>query len=303
MSEFSLKIYGCRGSIPVSGPDHVRYGGETSCAVIKAGTRTIVLDAGSGIRKLGLEMTEKDPSVYLFVSHVHFDHIIGLPYFSTMYRPDASIFAWGPRDPRGSSFEESIECLLQPPFHPVSVHEMLARKTFFNMGEGHVVYFLKGVAEPIQINAFHPSDRDKVPDPDDVEMSVSCMRGYNHPKSGVNIYRVTCGKKSMVYASDTEGYVQGDRRLVDFSQGADLLIHDAMYTDEKYVSMPVPTQGYGHSTVKIACQLAEDANVKKLVLWHHDPVSTDDVLDRIFEDAKSYFSNTIIGMDGLEVPI
>lgn len=303
MAEFSLKIYGCRGSIPVSGPEHARYGGETSCAVVKAGTRTIVLDAGSGLRKFGDDLKIADPNVHIFVSHLHFDHIIGLPYFSGMYRPDATIHLWGPRDPHGADFRQSIAGLLKPPYHSVSLEEMLAKKIFYNFGEGQVVYFLKGVETPLQLNALHPSDRKKIPDPSEVEVKISCMRGYNHPKSGVNIYRVDYGEKSMVYATDTEGYVQGDRRLIDFAQDANLIIHDAMYTDERYVSMPVPTQGYGHSTVKIACKLAETANVGKLVLWHHDPVSTDEVLDGIYEHAKTLFSNTIIGMDGLEISI
>ena len=303
MTEFSLKIYGCRGSIPVSGPAHARYGGETSCAVVTAGTRTIVLDAGSGLRKFGHEVNHADPRVYIFVSHVHLDHIIGLPYFSGMYRPDASIYLWGPRDPRGGDFRSSIEQFIQPPYHPVSLSEMLAQKHFYDFGEGQVVYFLKGVEAPVQLNALHPSDRDKIPDASLVEAKISCMRGYGHPKSGVNIYRVDCGDKSVVYATDTEGYVQGDRRLIDFSQDANLIIHDAMYTDERYVSMPVPTQGYGHSTVQIACKLAQTANVEKLVLWHHDPISTDDALDDIYKNAKTHFSNTIIGMDGLEISI
>lgn len=303
MAEFSLKIYGCRGSIPVSGAHHVRYGGETSCAVVKAGSRTIVLDAGSGIRKFGDDLKMADPTVYIFVSHVHFDHIFGLAHFSGMYRPDSTVHLWGPQEPNGRDFRESIKSILQPPFHPVSLSEMLSKKTFYNFGEGQVVYFLKGVESPLQLNVLHPSDRDKIPAEDDVEVKVSCMRGYGHPKSGVNIYRVDCGKKSMVYATDTEGYVQGDRRLINFAQGTDLIVHDAMYTNERYVSMPIPTQGYGHSTIEIACKLAADAGVDKLVLWHHDPVSTDEVLDQMYETAKTHFSNTIIGMDGLEINI
>lgn len=303
MTDFSLKIYGCRGSIPVSGAEHVRYGGETSCAVVKAGSRTIVLDAGSGIRRYGNDIEGRDPRVYLFVSHVHFDHIIGLPYFGALYRPDATVSMWGPSDPHGNSFEHAIETLLQPPFHPISIFEMLAKKKFYNIGESQVVYFLKGQEDPIQLNPAHPDDRSKIPSDDEVEVKVSCMRGYNHPKSGVNIYRIDFDGKSLIYASDTEGYVQGDRRLIEFSQGADVLIHDAMYTDETYVAMPVPTQGYGHSTVKIACQAAEDAGVKKLVLWHHDPSSTDDELDAVFEHAKANFSDCIIGKDGMEIYI
>ncbi len=129
------------------------------------------------------------------------------------------------------------------------------------------------------------------------------MRGYNHPKSGVNIYKVVYDGRSMVYATDTEGYVNGDRRLLQFARGAELLIHDAMYTEARYVSMPVPTQGYGHSTVEIATSLAEKAGVKRLALFHHDPVHDDAALDEVGALGQALFAPTVMARDGLEIDL
>lgn len=302
--DVSVKVYGCRGSIPVAGADHAKYGGHTSCAVVRVGDREIIFDAGSGIRTYSQVLNgTRAPKCHIFFSHAHFDHVLGLPYFTPIYRPDATIHFWGPRDTRFDSWEGTIDALLRPPFHPVSMWEMLSRKHFYDIGEADVVYFLNDSEDVVHLRPAHPDDAARVPDPDRVAFSVHCMRGYNHPKSGVNIYKVQAGERSIVYATDTEGYVGADRRLLMFARGADVLMHDAMYTEARYTSMPVPTQGYGHSTVEIATSLAKQAGVKKLVLWHHDPDNTDAELDSVGDLARSLFPDSVMGHDGLEIQI
>jgi len=165
------------------------------------------------------------------------------------------------------------------------------------------VYFLRGESAPVQVRARHPRHQDGVPQPDDIEARVECMRGYNHPKSGVNIYKVVADGKTLVYATDTEGFVSGDRRLIEFARGADVLIHDAMYTEERYTAASASTQGYGHSTVRIAAELANAAGVGKLLLFHHDPANDDDALDRMEAEGKTFFAQTYMARQGLIIEL
>ncbi len=308
-SDLNVKFYGCRGSIPVSGKNHVRYGGATSCLTVRAGDREIILDAGSGIVTHSDDLikryvqTQRALETFIFISHVHLDHLIGLPYFGPLYMPDATVWLMGPHNMRFGSFQETIDAFMSPPFFPVPRYEMQADFHFGELGETDVVYFVEGQADPVVARPHHPRHRHEVPPAETVEMTVECMRGYNHPKSGVNIYKISAGGKTLVYATDTEGFVKGDRRLIEFARGADALIHDAMYTEERYVSMPVPTQGYGHSTVKIATSLAEAADVGQLILFHHDPGNDDAVLDHVEERGQKLFANTVVARDGLEIDL
>ncbi|MFW5968527.1 MAG: MBL fold metallo-hydrolase [Persicimonas sp.] len=287
----------------------MRYGGATSCVAVRAAGREIVLDAGSGIVSLSDELMarygrDQQPlDVHVFFSHVHLDHIIGLPYFGPLYTPDATVTLWGPRNMRFDSFGETIDAFMSPPYFPIPRYEMQAEIDFHDIGAADVVYFVADRDQPIACRPKHPRHRHRVPEPDQVEMSIECMRGYNHPKSGVNTYRIRAAGKTLVYATDTEGFVDGDRRLIEFARGADALIHDAMYTEERYISMPAPTQGFGHSTVDIATQLANAADVERLFLFHHDPGNSDEVLDDLEARAKELFDGAVVARDGMSIEI
>lgn len=308
-SDFSVKFYGCRGSIPVTGAAYTKYGGATSCLRVRAGGREIIVDAGSGLVQHSNSIVEAyagdQTPVYscVLISHAHLDHLIGLPYFAPLYMSDATVDIFGPRNPVQANFAETIDTFMAPPYFPVPRYEMNADIRIRDIGETDVLYFIEGQRTPMSVRAAHPDQAGSVPHDDQIQLEIHCMRGYNHPKSGVNIYKFIAGDKSLIYATDTEGYVHSDQRLINFARGADILIHDAMYTDERYTSMPAPTQGYGHSTVEIAARLAENAEIGQLFLFHHSPASDDSELDRVAELGKSVFANTQVATDGLEVEI
>lgn len=302
---FKLTFCGTRGTRTVTGPQYNRFGGHTTCLYVQAGARHLIFDSGSGViglskRLLGAHFQSGDPNplvTYLFHTHAHFDHICGLPYFAPFYVPNTTTYIYGPRSPI-CSFKEAASRLIESPFHPVSLHEMPGEKHWLEIGEPDVVYFVKGERAPLLLRPYHASQRHLVPDPDQVETTIECLRGYSHPKCGVMIYRITHAGRSVTFATDVEGYVLGDQRLIRFASGSDVLIHDAMYTRERYTSKPVPTQGWGHSTVEIAADTAKQANAKRLYLIHHDPDHDDDELERIESIAQNHFAESISARDG-----
>lgn len=302
-SDFTVKIYGCRGSIPVSGAEFTRYGGATTCVVVRVGDRDIIFDAGSGIVDYARTLTKQaDPNAntsYIFLTHTHFDHVIGLPFFSPIYTAKQSIYFFGPRTTGFSSFQNCIETLIRSPYYPVEIHEMSSKKHFHDIGNADVVYFLKDTPAPVLC----PPACENRPPAKDILCEVHCLRGLNHPKCGVNIYKVIYDGRSVVFATDTEGYVMGDRRLVNFAQNADILIHDAMYTNKTYADPLYPTQGFGHSTVEISAQIAIECNAKKLILFHHAPGNTDDDIDQIDALGKSLFAESAAAFQGMHISV
>ena len=142
-SDFTVQFYGCRGSFPVSGAEHQRYGGSTPCVVVRAGSRTIVIDGGSGLVRHGQDVIKESFAAgeaiesFIFISHLHLDHVIGLPFFGPMYIPSATINIYGPRMGSYPSFESAISTLIHPPFFPVPLYEMQSSKQFHDITEAH----------------------------------------------------------------------------------------------------------------------------------------------------------------------
>ena len=310
MRRFTLTFYGTRGTRTVSGPQYAEFGGHTTCVVVEAGDRKLVFDSGSGIVAFGKQLvndhfasTRPGPiTSYLFHTHAHYDHICGFPYYAPLYVPDSTTYVFGPRNPL-SSFEEALRTFVHTPFHPVPLYEMEGELRFGEIREPEAVFFVKGQADPVTVNVKHSELRKAAPTPAETEVVVHCLRGYNHPKSGVMFYRIEHAGRSVVLATDTEGYVFGDRRLARFASGASILIHDAMYTKNTYTSDILPTQGWGHSTVRCALRVAELAEVGHTYLVHHDPNHDDDTLRAMEADAQHKRPSSEIARDGTVVDL
>ena len=310
MSQFKLTFYGTRGTRTVSGPEYSEFGGHTTCVVVEAGDRKLVFDSGSGIVGFGKELVgahfasgAPGPLVsYLFHTHCHYDHICGFPYYAPLYVPDTTTWVFGPRNPL-CSFEEALRTFVHTPYHPVPLYEMEGELRFGEIREPEAVFFVKGQVDPVVVNIKHSELRKAAPAPEDTDVVVRCLRGYNHPKSGVMFYRIEHAGRSVVVATDTEGYVFGDRRLARFASGASVLIHDAMYTKGTYTSDILPTQGWGHSTVRCALQVAELASVGRTYLVHHDPNHGDATLRDMERDARKVHPNAEIARDGTVVDL
>ena len=277
-SSTRLKLWGVRGSIPVPGLATVRYGGNTSCVEIRADGELIVLDAGSGIRALGLALENEFGSrpihLSLLITHVHWDHIQGFPFFVPAYNDKNQIKILG-YDGAGSGLREILKGQMATPFFPVALYDL-----------------------PGKIN---------IQKLDSMDFKIGSVRVHsrlmNHPGVCVG-YRILTSKGSIAYLPDHEPYeafklhsakshllspeqtkkrAHEDRtELVKFLQGSDILILDTQYTDEEYQAHV----GWGHGSLSTAISLALDASVRKLILFHHDPTHDDDMIDKMVQTAR-----------------
>jgi phosphoribosyl 1,2-cyclic phosphodiesterase len=255
-----ITVWGSRGSICSPGPKTIRYGGNTTCLELRTSTgRLVVVDAGSGLRYLGKQLM-KEPGVkdIIFVlTHSHWDHLIGFPFFTPAYKPEYNISLCGGPAAR-DSIRKYLGHQMSAPYFPVDFSIMKARFTY-------------GCA--------CPSDRCEGKLEGFLDFNECSSLPLNHPNGGYGFKFVDQGK-TFVFLTDNELRFQHEGGLareqyVDFCRGADLLFHDAQYTEAEYAH----TQGWGHSTYLDAIELAVEARVKRLGLFHHDPDRSDDDLD------------------------
>ncbi len=300
--KFIVRFRGVRGSYPTPGPTTLRVGGNTPCVEVWADGHLIIIDAGTGIIGLGKDLMKKyqaggrkEPIVAtVLFTHTHHDHTQGFPFFEPAREGPSVLYMFGPK-----TFYEDIEealarAMLAPSF-PVALAELKSLKVIGNIEESEIIVLDQGKGPQI-LNVYRD---EREHSPEAVEISV--MRSHAHPKGGVSIYKISWAGKSMVHATDTESYVGGDTRLIEFARGADLLIHDAQYTNEEYVTDP--KQGWGHSTPEMAIAIAQAAQVKKLVLFHHDPSHDDNALAEIERKARQVFPNAILAYEGLTIEL
>jgi len=273
-----VKIWGCRGSIPAPGRETLIYGGESTCVeVISDEGESLVIDAGSGIRKLGNAITREKNNNHatILFTHAHWDHLSGFPFFKPAYSPEFSISFCGGPVPQ-ETIMQYIRHQMDPPYFPVDISEMKAK-------------FLAGCHCDQAICDHCPGGMVK---------SIQCHSvPLNHPNGGYG-FKLISNDKSFCFLSDNEirfAHPGGLSRngYVDFCSGIDLLIHDAQYTEDEYKK----TKSWGHSTFMDAVDLALEAGVKRLGLFHHDPDRTDNELRYQVEICKKYITDTGNSLD------
>ena len=295
-NELKVRFWGVRGSYPTPGAGTIKYGGNTASVEIRAGDRTIILDAGTGIIPLGRELarSKRANEIMLLFSHLHHDHTQGFPFFVPAYKLNTKLYIFGP-DGTHESMKSVLERNQSSETFPLGLRDMASFKDIQSVREPQIIVWdangVRVAESAVGLN--------------DEAVVIRIHKSYAHP-GGVYIYRISWHGKSIVYATDTEGYVGTDRKLVQFAKDADVLIHDAQYLEEHYhgqlVGFPA-TQGFGHSTVTMACEVALASESRRLVLFHHDPAYTDDMVTGMESTAKSLFADSVTAFEGLEIDL
>lgn len=272
-----VTFWGVRGSLASPGPETVRYGGNTACVEVRGTSdAVIILDAGTGIRRLG-EALGDARRIYLFLTHLHLDHLQGLGFFAPLFRPDAEVDIWGPHSLR-ADLATRLNRYLSPPLFPVRLKELSSRVT---LHPATATPILVGGIEIVAERVIHPG-----------------------PTVG---YRLAEGTRAIAYLPDHEPAL-GARHFPEapewtsghvLARGVDLLIHDAQYRADERASRI----GWGHSSVDEAVAFAKQAGAAALAPFHHDPTHSDADLDALFRSVDGGGVEILPGVEGMSLQV
>ncbi len=258
-----ITYFGVRGSCPCSSDQHRRYGGNTSCVLVEvAGEPPLILDLGTGLRALGdyllppLKAAGVPLHATALLTHLHYDHVLGLPFVGPMRDPGAVLDVYGPSQ-EGTSLHDVLAGMVQPPFFPVHMADFRGEIRFHDL-DGSCEFSVGSI-----------------------QVKVRPIPHIGHTLG----YRLEAEGRAMVYISDHQAPVDRrtvDKEVVELCEGADLVIHDAQYTDEEFVTL----SDWGHSTAAYAVLVARESGARRLSLFHHDPAHTDKEIDRMLSHAR-----------------
>lgn len=270
-----VRFWGVRGSTPTPQPENLRYGGNTSCVEVRVDGHIYILDCGTGFRNLGkqleLEAGGKPISGHIFLSHFHWDHIQGIPFFSPLYQNSGNTFFFHSSS-RTRGLQRALEEQMSDPYFPVNMNEMAARRQFFDMGAERISF-------------------------DGCRIESSWL---NHPQGCLG-FRIETADGVLAYATDNEpGDPTFDRNVRKLAEGADVLIYDAQYLPEEYAARK---RGWGHSHWREAVNVIMESGAKELILFHHDPDHTDACIDSVVSKAREYYPKVRAASEGMEIMI
>jgi len=270
-----VRFWGVRGSTPTPQAENLRYGGNTSCVEVRINGQVYVFDCGTGFRNLGKQLIKeaKGKAIYahIFLSHFHWDHIQGIPFFTPLYTSEDNYFFFHSSS-RTRGLQRAIEEQMSDPYFPVDMSEMAAHRNFYDIEEDRVAF----------------------------DECVIQSMWLNHPQGCLG-YRIETEDKVVVYATDNEpGHPVFDKNVRKLAEGADVLIYDAQYLPDQYESYK---RGWGHSHWREAVNIVMESGAKELVLFHHDPEHDDACIDSIVHKASEYYPKVRAASEGMEIKL
>ena len=278
-----VTFWGVRGSIPCPGPKTVKYGGNTACLELRFGAeeRLIIIDAGSGIRELAGDILARDLKkgpirTKIFLTHTHWDHIMGFPFFTPNFIPGTQLEVYGPVSFEDDPLDKVVGGQLQYRYFPVNIDQLAADIKYFRLKEAEqdlgdgLKLTTKYLNHPITVLGYKFEYQGR----------IFCT-AYDHEPYR-NIFDVKPDDPSYDAAAVKEGALaarEENEKVQSFFAGADILVHDTQYTQKEYEA---GKQGWGHSSFEWAIKSAHKAGVKHLVLFHHEPLRSDDELEKLY---------------------
>jgi phosphoribosyl 1,2-cyclic phosphodiesterase len=273
-----VRFWGVRGSTPTPQSENLRYGGNTSCVEVRVNGDIYVFDCGTGFRNLGKQLSQEQAvngksghpiNAHIFLSHFHWDHIQGIPFFEPLYNNRDSSFVFHSSS-RTRGLQQALEEQMADPYFPVNMSEMAAHRQFCTIDEGRTT----------------------------LEGCTVQSKWLNHPQGCLGFRMETQGK-TIVYATDNEpGDPVFDKSVRKLAEGADLLIYDAQYLPEEYAARK---QGWGHSHWREAVNVVLESGAKELILFHHDPDHTDSCIDAVVKQAREHYPKVRAASEGMEI--
>ena len=271
-----VKFWGVRGSTPTPQAENLRYGGNTSCVEVRLEDQIFIFDCGTGFRVLGhsleQEFGDRPFQAHVFVSHFHWDHIQGMPFFRPLYDSPHSRFFFHSSN-RMRSLEQVMAEQMASPYFPVNLDQMRAQRDFYNIENGCI----------------------------SMENGIRLKTAWlNHPQGCLG-FRIESKDGVLVYATDNEpGNPVFDQGVRQLAEGADVLIYDAQYLPEEYAAR---RRGWGHSHWREAVNVVMESGANELILYHHDPDHTDAIIDRVVAEARNYYPKVRAAAEGMEIKL
>ncbi|MGB8130716.1 MAG: MBL fold metallo-hydrolase [Candidatus Angelobacter sp.] len=273
-----VRFWGVRGSTPTPQSENLRYGGNTSCVEVRVNGHIYVFDCGTGFRNLGKQLSQEHAgdgrnghpiNAHIFLSHFHWDHIQGIPFFSPLYNDRESSFVFHSSS-RTRGLQQALEEQMADPYFPVNMSDMAAHRQFCTIDEGRTK----------------------------LEGCTVQTKWLNHPQGCLG-FRMETEGKVIVYATDNEpGDPIFDKSVRKLAEGADLLIYDAQYLPEEYAARK---QGWGHSHWREAINVVMESGAKELILFHHDPDHSDACIDSVVKQAREHYPKVRAASEGMEI--